>query len=68
LKNINEREENMNIQNKETAIQDEQQLKEINTIQTLSNIELHLKSIADSLDKIAEKGLDTFSRCSSTNY
>jgi len=27
LKNINEREESMNIQNKETAIQDEQQLK-----------------------------------------
>lgn len=27
----------------------------------------YLKSIADSLNKIANKGVDTFTRCSSTN-
>lgn len=27
----------------------------------------YLKSIADSLNKIANKGIDTFTRCSSTN-
>lgn len=58
----------MDIQNKETATQDEQQLTLIHISQNLLSITLILKSIADSLNKIAERGIDTFSRCTTTNY
>lgn len=47
----------MNVQNKEIAIQNEQQICEHNTIKSLINIESYLKSIADSLDKIAYHGV-----------
>lgn len=39
--------------NKETAIQNEQQLNATDDIQIILNIESHLKSITDSLAKIA---------------
>lgn len=58
----------MNKSQKETAIQSEQQLNLVKIDQNLSAINFNLKSIADSLDKIAEKGIDTFSRCTTTNY
>lgn len=57
----------MNNQNKETNIQNEQQLTLTHISQNLSAINMNLKSIAASLDKIASKGIDTFTRCKTTN-
>lgn len=50
----------MDNQNKKTAIQDEQQLNELDNTKTLLNIESHLKSIANSLDKICKYGIATY--------
>ncbi len=48
----------MNIQsNKETAVQNEQQLNLVKINQNLSSINLNLKSIAESLDKISNYGV-----------
>jgi hypothetical protein len=53
--------------NKETAILEEQQLSLTYISQNLSAINMNLKSIAESLSKIADKGVDIFSRCATTN-
>ena len=47
---------------KETAIHNEQQSNELNNTKILLNIETHLKSIADSLSIITEKGIDIYKR------
>lgn len=55
----------MNIQNNnnnKTATSDEQQLKNFDNTVILLNIETHLKSIADSLNKITENGIDIFQK------
>lgn len=52
----------MNDLNAETAVYGKQQLNEINNVQILLNIESHLKSIADSLDKITENGIDIYKK------
>jgi hypothetical protein len=52
----------MDIQNKETAIHSEQQLEKFDDSKILSDIETHLKSIADSLNKITENGLEIFEK------
>lgn len=52
----------MNMQNKETTIQNEQQLNRTDSTKILLNIETHLKSIADSLNKITENGLEIFEK------
>ena len=57
----------MSNQNKETAIQNEQQLTSTHISQNLLAINMNLKSIATSLNKIASKGIDTFNPCVTTN-
>ena len=60
----------MDIQNNtenKAAIHNEQQLDITKINQNLLSININLKSIAESLDKIANKGVDIFSRCSTTN-
>lgn len=47
---------------KETVTQNEQQSGVLNHTEILLNIEIHLKSIADSLNKITENGIDVFQK------
>lgn len=60
----------MDIQNNtenKTATQNEQQLDLVKINQNLLSINMNIESIAESLNKIANKGIDIFSRCSTTN-
>lgn len=57
----------MNNQNIEFTINNEQHLTLIHICQNLLSINMNLKSIAASLDKIASKGIDTFNPCVTTN-
>lgn len=52
----------MTDQNNETAIDNEQQLTLIHICQNLLSINMNLKSIATSLDKIAERGIDIYKK------
>lgn len=57
----------MTNQNNETDVQNNQQPTPTTISQTLLAINLNLKSIVASLDKIANKGIDTFNPCVTTN-
>jgi len=53
--------------NKKTVAQDEQQLNLAEINRTLSVININLKSIASSLEKISSKGIDIYKTCITTN-